>query len=623
LKRDNSIVAAKGAARVNWIDVAWTMMASASLTLGLVYLAVWLKQREQYAYLLFFVLAASVAPFSMLELLAVRAQTPADYWFAVRVVQIPVVILVLSIIAFIRYYFGVGRLWLAYAGGGLRILATVVTLASGTTPQFEQVTGLDHAVWWGATFSTPISTPSPWLPVAHLSNLLVIAFVIDASITLWRRGDEISRRRAWLVGGALTICMVAAPVLVAFVILGVLKAPTLFSPCFLVVVIAMGYELGWDVIYAGRLDAKLRSSEERFRSVVESVPNVILVIDDSGVITFANANAKTVFGYERDEIIGRRVEMLLPERLRSSHVALRAGYARDPEARPMGVGRELFAQRKDGALVPVEVGLSPMRTGDKLFVLVSLVDVTQRRRFEQVNAEQRSELAHLSRAAMLGELSGSLAHELNQPLTAILSNAQAAQRLLARSPPDLAMLSDILSDIVKNDHRAGAVIQRLRSMLRKEETERQPLVVNDVVTDSLLLMRSDLISREVSANTDLAPGLPKVRGDRVQLQQVLLNFVINSCDAMDGQPADRQLLVSTRAGGNGSIEVAVADRGTGISPGDIERIFEPFMTTKPRGMGLGLAICRTIVEAHGGRVWASNNADRGATLHLELPVDGH
>ena len=287
----------------------------------------------------------------------------------------------------------------------------------------------------------------------------------------------------------------------------------------------------------------------------------------------------------------------------------------------MGAGRELFAQRKDGVEVPVEVGLSPMRSAGKLFVLVSLVDVSERRRFEREAVKQRDELAHLSRVAMLGELSGSLAHELNQPLAAILSNAQAAQRFLARDPPELQALSDILSDIVKNDRRAGAVIQRLRSLLRKEEAQRQSLAFNDIVVESLQLMRSDLLNRQVSVHTELTPGLPNVSGDRVQLQQVLLNYVINGCDAMDGQPVDRELLVRTRQVGGG-IEVAVSDRGIGVPPKDLERIFEPFMTTKARGMGLGLAICRSIVEAHGGRVWASNNADRGATLHFELPADG-
>ena len=169
---------------------------------------------------------------------------------------------------------------------------------------------------------------------------------------------------------------------------------------------------------------------------------------------------------------------------------------------------------------------------------------------------------------MLGELSGSLAHELNQPLTAILSNAQAAQRFLAQSPPRVDKLAEILADIVKSDHRAGAVIQRLRSMLRKEESQRHPLDINDVVEESLRLMRSDLLNRQVAVSTDLADALPAVSGDRNQLQQVLLNFVINGCDAMDGQEADRRLLVRTQSTAHGNVEVSVADRGAGIPVGE-------------------------------------------------------
>jgi len=221
---------------------------------------------------------------------------------------------------------------------------------------------------------------------------------------------------------------------------------------------------------------------------------------------------------------------------------------------------------------------------------------------------------------MLGELSGSLAHELNQPLTAILSNAQAAQRFLAQSPPRTDKLAEILADIVKSDHRAGAVIQRLRSMLRREEAQRQPLDVNDVVEESLRLMRSDLLNRHVMIDHDFADDLPAVSGDRNQLQQVLLNFMMNGCDAMDGLETDRRLLVRTQRTARGNVEVSVADSGAGIPSADIERIFEPFMTTKSKGMGLGLAICRSIAEAHGGRLWATNNADRGATLHCELPA---
>ena len=287
----------------------------------------------------------------------------------------------------------------------------------------------------------------------------------------------------------------------------------------------------------------------------------------------------------------------------------------------MGTGRELFACRKDGNEVPVEVALSPMPTKDGGFVLVSVVDITERRDLERATARQRDELAHLSRVAMLGELSGSLAHELNQPLTAILSNAQAAQRFLAQSPPRLDRLAEILSDIVKSDHRAGAVIQRIRSLLRKESAQRNPLDINDVVEETLRLMRSDLLNRHVVVRADLGEGLPAVSGDRNQLQQVLLNFMMNGCDAMDGRDMDGRLLVRTRTTADGNVEFSVADRGTGIPSADLERIFEPFVTTKSHGMGLGLTICRSIVEAHGGRLWATNNSDGGAIAALRTSWD--
>jgi two-component system sensor kinase FixL len=382
----------------------------------------------------------------------------------------------------------------------------------------------------------------------------------------------------------------------------------------------MGYELGWDVIAAAQLSRQLRASEQRFRAVVEGAPTAILLVNSKGLITLANAQAETVFGYERAELVASPVEMLMPERFRASHAALRRSYADDPRTRVMGGGRDLFARHKDGGEVPVEVALNLMPTEEGQSVLVSIVDITERRDFERATARQRDELAHLSRVAMLGELSGSLAHELNQPLTAILSNAQAAQRFLAHNPPRLDKLSEILADIVKSDRRAGAVIQRLRSLLRKEEAQRQSLDLNEVVDESLRLMRSDLLNRHVMVSAELAEALSTVNGDRNQLQQVLLNLVINGCDAMDSEAADRRLVVTTRATERGNIEFSVADNGAGIPSADLDRIFEPFVTTKAHGLGLGLAICRSIVEAHGGRLWATNNEGRGATLHCELPA---
>ena len=363
-----------------------------------------------------------------------------------------------------------------------------------------------------------------------------------------------------------------------------------------------------------------RQAEERFRLVVEAFPNAMVMVDRNGTIALVNAQAEKVFGYEREELLGCSIEVLVAERFRPAHSAYRDGYLQEPAGRAMGVGRELFARRKDGTEIPVEVGLNPIRTSEGAFILASVIDITQRRDSEADLARQRNELAHLSRVAMLGELSGSLAHELNQPLAAILSNAQAAQRFLARNPADLAEVGAILQDIVDDDKRAGEVIRRLRALLRKEEIEHQSLDVNEIVLEVLRLMRSDLVNRNVSVRTQLATALPVVTGDRVQLQQVLINLVINGCDALEGLRARERHLTVRTALADGHVEVAVADSGKGITPEELERVFEPFVTTKMHGMGLGLAVCRTIVHSHSGRIWAARNAGAGTTVRFTLPA---
>lgn len=265
------------------------------------------------------------------------------------------------------------------------------------------------------------------------------------------------------------------------------------------------------------------------------------------------------------------------------------------------------------------ISASPLQRADGGTVLFC-TDITARKRMEIETKQAWDELAHSTRVSTMGALAASLAHELNQPLGAVLSNAEAGQLLLDRDAIDGSQLQAILHDIVADTQRAGEVIRRLRALLRKGESSLQPLDLNQVTSDVLDFAHSELITRNVTVVRQFAPSLPTVLGDRVQLQQVLLNLILNACDAMSATPpAGRTLTIGTSSGQAGA-EVLISDRGIGIAPGIEDLLFEAFVTTKPQGLGLGLSICRSIITAHGGRLWAENNPDRGATFHFTLPV---
>jgi PAS domain S-box-containing protein len=452
--------------------------------------------------------------------------------------------------------------------------------------------------------------------------LLLLVFFADATITVWRRGD---RQRALIVGGTTTFFGAMVMAQFALVVWGIIQAPLFGSFAYLGIVVALGYQLCDDAVRAADLASELQIGEERFRRVVEAAPSAMIMVNQEGQITLANQQAEKTFGYPREELLGRPIEMLVPERLRSGYRDFRHGYLCHPQARPMGAERrELFGQRKDGSEVPVEIGLSPIHTSNGPLVLASIVDITQRKLAELEAARQRHDLAHLARVTALGELSSSLAHELTHPLTAILSNAQAAQRFLADDDVDLDEVREILNDIVTQDQRAGDVIHSLRLMLKKGELQEHcdDVDLNEVILDVVNLMRSDLINRNVTLDTDLAQKLPAITGDRVQLQQVLLNLALNGCEAMaDYNSSERRLLIASQWE-NGAVRVSVADRGSGIPEEKMQQVFERFFTTKKEGMGLGLSVCRTIIDAHRGKIWATNDAGCGATFHFSLPIVG-
>jgi signal transduction histidine kinase len=255
--------------------------------------------------------------------------------------------------------------------------------------------------------------------------------------------------------------------------------------------------------------------------------------------------------------------------------------------------------------------------------VVSLTDITQRKRVELEAQQTRQDLAHFTRVSTMGELTASLAHELSQPLTGILANAQAAQRLLAATPPNLDEVRAGLADIVADDRRAGAIIRRLRELLKKGEARRVCLDLNALVGEVVTLVGHDALIRGVAIAVDFDPALPLLSADRVQLQQVVLNLLMNAMEAMAGTAdAARSVVVRTQCLDGQAAHVSIKDWGAGIAGDAAARIFEPFYTTKSDGMGMGLSIARSIVEAHGGRIWATNNPTGGATFHFTVAISG-
>jgi len=329
-----------------------------------------------------------------------------------------------------------------------------------------------------------------------------------------------------------------------------------------------------------------------------------------------NDRWELLFGFRRSEAIGSTIDDLsiYASRAESDDVSgciAAQGFIRE---------FELDLRRKNGVTLRAVLAAETVTVDGQPCLIMMVRDITERRRAERELEVQRHELAHLGRVALLGELSGAVAHELNQPLAAILTNARVAQRMMANGKPDEAMLREILEDMVADSLRAGSVIHRVRGLIRKDDAIRQLVNANEVVAEVLELAHSDLIRRGVIVATDLATSIPEVSADRVQLQQVLLNLIVNACDAMaDNAPRDRTLTVSTAEEAS-TIRISVTDRGPGVAAGLIDAVFEPFVTSKPQGLGLGLAICRSIIGAHGGRIWAANNSGRGATFSFVLPV---
>lgn len=475
------------------ITVIWSMIAASSLTLGFVHLLVWWQNREKRERLWFFFMTVGTACLALCELAMMKAHTPAAFGTALRWLHLPTWLIFVSIVGFILAYLRTGCHWLAVAVISLRTVTVGMNFLLDPNINYREITGLREVRYLGDSAAMAIGRPNPMMLVAQIALLLLLIFVLDASVRAWRQGEK---RRVLLTGGSISFFVAMGTLSAILSLWQVVEVPVSASLFFMGMILLMAFDLSLETKRAAILEVELRDTQE----------------------------------------------------------------------------------------------------------------------------SKYKEVTHLGRVAALGELSISLAHEMNQPLAIILSNAQAAQKLLENKTPDLAEVGEILGEIVNENLRASETIKRIRALLQRGEVSSQILDLNEVVTEVSHLMKNEMARRQVSLSHDLARPLPHISADRIQLQQVLLNLMLNACDSMAAVGSDtRKLHVTTRSDG-ASVSLEVTDNGQGL-PADVESIFHAFYTTKDQGLGMGLAICRSIIAAHRGQLWAEPaRASSGATFHVVLPV---
>jgi PAS domain S-box-containing protein len=737
---------------MSWVTFTWALVFGACVIMALPHLLIGLKGRAWEN--LFFALAAlSVAGIAFGELAIMKSQTPVEIGRAQQWTHVPLFLLLLGITGFVHFYFRTGRLWLGVAACLARLVSLVINFAIPPNLNFREVTELRHFDFLGETIAMPEGVTNPWTRVGELSSLLLLIFVVDASLKLWRRGSAESRRRAALVGGSITVFVILAAGFSALIHARVLHTPYIISFPFLGVILAMGFELSYDILRAAQTarqlstsERALRDSEVRMDLAARAANLALWRWDIQRDDIWATEDGRAMFGFEKGEAISaglflqrvheedrgymeqallrareqgddweieyriverdgticwmsgygeveidergkpvfmRGVSRNITKRKLTEEAAIRESESRfrtvadiapvmiwmsDPEKQgvffnkgwleftgrtmeqELGEGwlkgvhaedlahcldvcgsafanREPFTleyrlHRKDGEYRWLLDTGTPRFDADGMFLgyIGSCIDIGERKQAELDHQLQSLELARVGRLAVMGELAASLAHEVNNPLGAMVTNASAGQRLLSHGQLHTEELRELLADIVADGQRAREVIQGIRNMVRKSEASHSLVDMKDVIRDLLRIVRADAIARKVSLVAEVDPNTGIVMADRVQLLQVLLNLTMNAFEAVTVMKAEaRRVIIRADRVQNGKICVSVRDAGPGFPDGLTDQLFEPFFSTKAEGTGMGLAIARSIVEAHGGTLKAENCANGGALFAICLP----
>jgi two-component system, LuxR family, sensor kinase FixL len=379
-----------------------------------------------------------------------------------------------------------------------------------------------------------------------------------------------------------------------------------------------------DITESKLAERALREGAARLLALIETAVDGVILINAHGVVQIFNPACEQLFGYSAEEVIGENIKILMPEPYRHEHDRYIANYRNTRRPKIIGIGREVIGRRKDGSTFPMKLSVGEAKQdGESAFVGI-IHDLTSRNRTEAELQQALEQLVRVARVTTLGELTAAIAHEVNQPLTALVNSGNACLRWLDGETPDVEAARRSVERMIMAGQRAAEVITRIRALVGKSPPRRDRLDINKIATEVIALIQSEIGRSRIALKTELSSDTPFVKGDRIQLQQVILNLMLNAIEAMSGgDPLQRrELLIASMKDGSDGVFVKVQDSGPGLDETAMDRIFDAFYTTKADGMGMGLAVSRTIIQAHGGRLWAAPNLSQGAVFQFRLPAAG-
>ncbi len=594
------------------------MISSVGLLLGVIHLLIWLRDRQQLSLLLAAIMASGAGALGLLELGMMTATSAEAYQTLVFSTILAIFAIVVPMTWFVYLYLGTAQRWLAIAITGLWIGNVIVNLATpeGANALFTSITALRiETTFWGDSFVAADGVVNSWKYFSDFASLLIVIFVADAAVRAYRCG---LRRKAIAVGGSILFFIVVAGIHTPLVDAGLVRTPYMVSFSFIAIAVALTIELVDQVVRSAAYGRELASWEKKWTSLLNEIHLAVVGLDRRGRIDYVNPFFRETSGFSEAELLERPATRLVPK----SHLGrFRRWLAEAPDSGP-----------RKGIQFPLETA-----SGEKREIIWSTVslrdsngeysgmlsigeDITDQLLARRELHRTQLEIEHLTRALILGELGSTLAHELNQPLAAILSNAQAAQRLLKQGNPNLDEIQEILTDVVADDRRAGVVIERMRSMLKKGKAEYEVFELNDTVKEMLTLVEGERKRVDAAIELELALSPIMVSGGRVQIQQVIMNLVVNALWAVAPKPlGNRQIRIESSCSAD-EVLIAVEDNGPGVSKALERRLFQPYVSTRTTGLGMGLAISRRIVMAHDGSIKLSKGNLGGARFEVTLPL---